>query len=43
MLAARVREDVDFKAALRDDVLEIARNPAMVDQVSQEQYDAARE
>ena len=42
-LAARVREDVDFKAALRDDVLEIARNPALVDQISFEQYENARD
>lgn len=42
-MAARVREDVDFKNALRDDVLEIARNPAMADQILTEQYDNARD
>lgn len=36
---ARVREDVGFRDQLRDDVLELARNPALVDQISSEQYE----
>lgn len=42
-MAARVREDVDFKNALRDEVLEIARNPLLVDQISDEQYQDAQD
>jgi recombination protein RecA len=40
-LASRFREDIDFKTQLRDEVLEIARNPVLVDQISAEQYLAA--
>jgi recombination protein RecA len=42
-LEARFREDIDFKNALRNEVLEIASDPKMVDQVSTEQYLAACE
>ncbi len=40
-LEGRFREDIDFKNALRESVLKIARDPKLVDQVSTEQYLAA--
>lgn len=37
---ARVREDVDFKRQLREDVMEAALNPSMVDQITDADLDA---
>ena len=39
-LEEAVRADVDLKNLLRDDVMEVARNPRLVDQITQEAYDA---
>ena len=42
-LEARVREDVDFKFQLRDDVMEVAKNPLMVDQITEEEFEDAQD
>lgn len=38
---AVIREDVDLREQLRDDVMEVAHNPLLVDQITQEEYDHA--
>ena len=38
-LEARIREDMDMKNALREDVLKLAGNPQLVDQITEEEYD----
>lgn len=42
-LQGRVREDVDFKNLLRDDVLDVARDPSLVDQITTQQQDAVED
>jgi recombination protein RecA len=40
-LEQAVREDVTLREHLRDDVMEVARNPLLVDQITMEEFDAA--
>lgn len=42
-LEAAVREDVELKNLLRDDVMDVAKNPLMVDQVTTEQFEEVME
>lgn len=41
-LEARILEDLDFRFQLREDVLEVARNPELVDQITEEEYARAK-
>jgi recombination protein RecA len=40
-LTACLREDVDLKNTLRDDVMDVAKNPLMVDQITTQEYEEA--
>lgn len=42
-LMTAIREDIELKNQLRTDVMEVARDPNLVDQITQEQQDAVEE